>query len=210
MSDTDERSVQPPSGEVSPEETVDPGRRQWLKAAGGGLAGAILAAGLNPREAEASDSDLDLGAIFSGIIGSWDGRVTPDPGAPPPPFRNMWSFIPGGIVIDTRDELFSADTPLGPILETPGHGAWRRTGIRRYVAVWVTYWEGAPNRPDQPQGPPQFFSEAFARARIRWDFVHTASDQLSGRFQFELRLVANPNVLLSSFGGSVLADRIRI
>jgi hypothetical protein len=68
------------------------------------------------------------------IAGSWFGTVT----ATDPPlgqFTNLISFHEGGIVNESRRYLVKG-TPLGDLLETTGHGAWKKIGRREYEAFF--------------------------------------------------------------------------
>jgi hypothetical protein len=60
------------------------------------------------------------------VVGSWFGTVT----ATNPPlgqFNDLISFHPGGVVTESR-RYSVLGTPLGTLLETTGHGAWRQRG----------------------------------------------------------------------------------
>ena len=79
-------------------------------------AGVALVASALPAQAH-SDDDGD-------IVGSWYGTVT----ATNPPlgqFNDLISFHEGGVVTESR-RYFIPGTPLGNLLETTGHGAWKR------------------------------------------------------------------------------------
>jgi len=68
------------------------------------------------------------------IDGSWFGTVT----ATNPPlgqFSDLISFHAGGVVTESRRYSVPA-TPFGTLLETTGHGAWKRTGARTHEAFF--------------------------------------------------------------------------
>ena len=97
-------------------------RRQLITSA---AVAAVAAAA--PTAAQAQQSDHT-------IVGSWFGTVT----ATNPPlgqFNELASFHTDGIVTESRRYLVTP-TPLGDLLETTGHGAWRHTGGRTYSAFF--------------------------------------------------------------------------
>jgi hypothetical protein len=68
-----------------------------------------------------------------GIVGSWFGVIT----ATNPPAgqgNNLFSFSGDGTLVESR-RYFVSPTPFGNLLETTGHGAWRRTGRHTFEAV---------------------------------------------------------------------------
>ena len=68
------------------------------------------------------------------IVGSWFGTVT----ATNPPlgsFNELISFLAGGVVVESRRYKVPA-TPFGTLLETTGHGAWKRTGGHTFEAFF--------------------------------------------------------------------------
>lgn len=72
-------------------------------------------------------------AADEGIVGSWFGLIR----ATNPPTgqgHNLFSFLEGGTLVESR-RYFVTPTPFGNLLETTGHGAWRRTSRRRFEAV---------------------------------------------------------------------------
>jgi hypothetical protein len=90
-------------------------------------AAAAAVAAAAPRAARADQDEHR-------IVGSWFGTVT----ATNPPlgqFDEIASFHADGIVSESRRYLVSP-TPLGDLLETTGHGAWKHTGRRRYEAFF--------------------------------------------------------------------------
>jgi hypothetical protein len=75
------------------------------------------------RAQEGSDQD---------IVGSWSGTIT----ATNPPlgqFNDLISFHTGGVVTESRRYLVTP-TPIGDLLETTAHGAWKRTGGHTFEA----------------------------------------------------------------------------
>ena len=75
-----------------------------------------------------------LGASDVSVVGSWFGTIT----ATNPPlgqFNDLISIHTGGIVIESR-RYSVPGTPLGNLLETTGHGAWKRTGANTFVVFF--------------------------------------------------------------------------
>ena len=74
------------------------------------------------------------GEIDRDIVGSWFGTVT----ATNPPlgsFNDLISFHVGGVVTESR-RYFIPGTPFGNLLETTGHGVWKRTGKLGFEAFF--------------------------------------------------------------------------
>jgi hypothetical protein len=78
---------------------------------------AALLAGLMPALAIAGDD--------CNPVGTWSVNVTFPPESGIPPFTELLSLLPGGVVIETNSQLHpnSANTFL-PFNGSPGHGAW--------------------------------------------------------------------------------------
>jgi hypothetical protein len=76
------------------------------------------------------------------LAGSWKGAVTPT--SPPglTPFTSLITFTSDGSVIESR-RLLVSPSPFGPLLETPGHGAWERIDEREFDAHFVFLLQGA-------------------------------------------------------------------
>jgi hypothetical protein len=107
-------------------------KRRMLLTTGGAavLAGA---AGSDPVQANRGEQ---------GIVGSYFGTIT----ATNPPlgqFNDLISFHDGGVVTESRRYYVPA-TPVGPLLETTGHGAWTRTNPRTYEAFFRFLLQEAP------------------------------------------------------------------
>ena len=108
-------------------------RRRIITAGGAALVGAAAA-----RPAGAHDD----GGSDQGLTGSYYGTIT----ATDPPlgqFNDLISFLDGGVVTESR-RYYVPFTPLGPLLETTGHGAWKRTGNRTYEAFFRFLLQEAP------------------------------------------------------------------
>jgi hypothetical protein len=99
-------------------------RRNFLAA---GAVAAVAATGSTAAMAAPAGNDND-------IVGSWFGTVT----ATNPPlgsFNELISFLDGGVVIESR-RYSVPNTPFGTLLETTGHGAWKKTGGHTYEAFF--------------------------------------------------------------------------
>src|SRR5262245_47475932 len=64
------------------------------------------------------------------LTGSWFGTATAT-SVPLPPLNDLITFTSDGNVIEAH-RLFLADSPLGPLLATPGHGTWAKTGTNEF------------------------------------------------------------------------------
>jgi hypothetical protein len=81
------------------------------------------------------------------LAGSWIGVVT---GTNPPglqPFTDLITFTSDGSVIECR-RLFVPASPFGPLMETPGHGAWVRVAQREFDLHFVFLLQGATSGMD--------------------------------------------------------------
>jgi hypothetical protein len=90
-------------------------------------AGVVAAVAAGPAVARAAESAQD-------VVGSYLGTVT----AVNPPlgeFNDLISFHDGGIVTESR-RYSVPGTPFGTLLETTGHGAWKRTGGHTFEAFF--------------------------------------------------------------------------
>jgi hypothetical protein len=110
----------------------------------------FTAGGAAVLAAAAGKSALADGGAGQGIVGSYFGTIT----AVNPPlgsFNNVISFHEGGVVTESR-RYFVPATPFGPLLETSGHGAWKRTGNRTYEAFFRFLLQQAPPSAGEPVG----------------------------------------------------------
>jgi hypothetical protein len=101
----------------------------WLGGAGAALAGA-----------QTARADHGPGHVED-IVGSWYATIT----AEEPPlgaFHGFFTFTRDGNITEAR-RLYVPVSPAGPLLETPGHGAWRRKGPG-YDATFIFLLQQAP------------------------------------------------------------------
>jgi len=85
------------------------------------------------------------------LDGSWLTTVTATNPPGLPPFKELMTFTLNGEVMESR-RLYVPFTPFGPVLETPGHGAWERTGHGEFAVTFMFLVQAAPNNPIFVQG----------------------------------------------------------
>jgi hypothetical protein len=132
-----------------------------------------------------------------GLVGSYYGTIT----ATDPPlgqFNDVISFHEGGVVTESR-RYYVPVTPLGPLLETTGHGAWKRTGNRRYEAFFRFLLQQAPPSAGAPLGTDNI------RLSLR---VHRATGDLTGTFESNIKDV-NGTIIFTA-RGDFTAERITV
>ena len=138
---------------------------------------------------------LSVALGFSGsdqrtIEGSWIGTVT----AVNPPlgsFANLITFIPKGGVIESRRSY--ADTPAGSLLETPGHGEWKKVGVKEYQVNYTFLLQGAP---DNPKARGVALGTETISLRLR---LNRQGTQLSGTFRSDAK-DPNGNIVFTTTG----------
>jgi hypothetical protein len=129
------------------------------------------------------------------IDGSWFGTVT----ATDPPlgeFNDLISFHTGGVVTESR-RYSVPGTPFGTLLETTGHGAWKKTGRRTHEAFFRFLLQqaesGAPIGTDN------------VRLRLTLD---STGRRLTGTFESQIKDVAD--TVLLTVRGAYAATRIDV
>jgi hypothetical protein len=163
-------------------------RRKLLRAGGVAAAAAAVAPG----------AALAKGGSDQGAAGSWFGRVT----AVNPPlgsFDEMLSLIAGGVAIESRRYYVVPPPPFPNLLETTGHGAWKRTGNRRYEVFFRFLLQEPPPSAGNPIGTDNI------RLFVRYD---PEAETLSGTFVSQVRDVAGD--LLIQVEGTYEATRITV
>jgi hypothetical protein len=162
-------------------------RRKVLRA--GGAAAVAAVAGSASASAD--------GGGDHGIVGSYYGTIT----ATNPPlgqFNDVISFHEGGVVTESRRYYVPA-TPVGPLLETTGHGAWKRTGHRTYEAFFRFLLQEAPPSAGAPIGT---------------DNIHLSlkldrqTGALSGTFESNIK--DNTDTVIFTAAGDFSAERITV
>jgi hypothetical protein len=161
-------------------------RRQAFSAAGAAAAGALVATA-GPARAEGMPE----------IVGSWFATVT----ATDPPlgsFASMLSFHADGTLTESR-RLFLADSPLGPLLETGGHGAWGRTGVGSYDAFFRFLLQQAPPSAGAPVGTDDVTLQLEIRSR---------TGVMTGNFSSTIKGTDGQAIFTAS--GTVVGERIEV
>lgn len=128
------------------------------------------------------------------IEGSWVVIVTPN-GAPP--FRGLITFdTGGGLIASAQGDILLNPPPGVPPVATAGHGAWKRTGNRRYAFTFRQILYGSDG---------SYQGEAKSRHKIT---LNASGNQWSGQLQFEI-FDADGNVVFSG-SGTEQATRIEV
>jgi len=158
-------------------------RKGLLSAGAAGVAGMAIAA-----PADAHDRDDD------GIVGSWFLTITADDpqlGS----FNGLISFHVGGVVTEARRYYIPA-TPLGSLLETSGHGAWKndRRGV---TAFWRFMLQQAPPSAGAPLGTDN------VRINVR---LERGGQRFTGRFESTIR--DNSGAVVFTATGDIAGERI--
>lgn len=157
-------------------------RRQVLTAA----TAAIVAA---PAAARAQ------GGPGAGLVGSWFGTVV----ATSPPlgqFNDLITFHGDGTVTESRRYLVTP-TPIGNLLETTGHGAWKKTGGNRYAAFFRFMLQNADT------------GEMIGTDNVRMELrVNRTTGAVEGTFVSQIR--DTNDALLMEVGGDYSATAITV
>ena len=159
-------------------------RRKLITAAGAALVAATPTAGL------ANDGG------DQGLVGSYFGTVT----ATDPPlgqFNDVISFHDGGVVTESR-RYYIPVTPIGSLLETTGHGAWKRTGNRTFEAFFRFLLQQAPPSAGEPIGTDN----------IRLFLRLQRDGSLTGTFESNIKAV--DGTVIFTARGTFTAERITV
>ncbi len=92
----------------------------------------------------ASATDYKQGK--ASLVGAWIGDVTIVEPQSSEGFPTLFTFHRDKTVLETKTSL-TADSPLGPLLATPGHGAWKRIGKGQFAISFKFYVQGAQGNP---------------------------------------------------------------
>jgi hypothetical protein len=113
------------------------------------------------------------------LTGSWFGTATATT-VPLPPLKDLITFTSDGNVIEAH-RLFLKDSPLGPLLATPGHGAWAKTGTNEFAATLMIIYEGSEDHPTAS-------GQVLAIEKVRFKLsLGPEPDKLSGTLLDEIR-----------------------
>jgi hypothetical protein len=134
------------------------------------------------------------------VVGSWSGTATSTT-VPLPPLRTLFTFGADGTVNESR-RLYVPLSPLGPLLATPGHGAWRKTGRNEYSATIQLLYQGTA---EHPTAPGQVIGSETVRYRL---LLVNGGRRLQGVIEVEVKDAAGNVVFLGP--GTLEADRIRV
>ncbi len=148
-------------------------------------------------------------AVFMGLptfahedrapTGSWEG-VARSTTVPLPPLTTILTFTADGNLVESR-RLYLPESPLGPLVATPGHGEWRRSKNGGFDATIVVLYQGAPEHSTSP-------GMMIGREKVRYKFQFVnGSEQLHGTSFVEVQDAAG-NVVFSG-PGTIDATRIR-
>ena len=164
-------------------------RKQLLKAGAAAGAGALVGAGT----AGADDGDNGGSAV-----GSWFGTVT----ATNPPlgsFNDILTIHDDGTVVESRRYYVVPPPPFPNLLETTGHGAWKRKG-RRSVEAFFRFLL---------QEPPPSTGSPIGTDNIRLNLtVDQRGQKLTGTFVSQVK--DNAGNVLIQVEGTYEADRITV
>ena len=116
-------------------------------------------------------------------------------GNPLPSFDDVVSFIDGGVVIESRRYSLTPPPPFLHLLETTGHGAWKRTGNRTFEVFFRFLLQETAS--DGPIGTDNI--------KLR---LTLTGDTLAGSFHSDVRDL-NDDVV-DSFDGTYSAERITV
>jgi len=157
----------------------------------------FTAGGAAVLAAAAGRSAIADGGAEQGIVGSYFGTIT----AVNPPlgsFNNVISFHEGGVVTESR-RYFVPATPFGPLLETSGHGAWKRTGNRTYEAFFRFLLQQAPPSAGEPVGTDNI--------RL-WVKLSRSTGKLTGTFESNIK--DNTDTVIFTATGDFTAEPITV
>lgn len=140
---------------------------------------------LEPSDSQQSDR----------LEGSWRVTVTPPNGAPS--FIGLITFNRGGgLIASAQGDILLNPPPGVPPVATAGHGAWEKTGNRRYAFTFIQILYGSDG---------SYQGEAKSRHKIT---LNNRGNRWSGQLQFEI-FDADGNVVFSG-SGTEHATRIEV
>jgi hypothetical protein len=77
-----------------------------------------------------------------GPVGSWLIKATPTSGPSSPSFHELYSYIPGNIVVETDETDFTTQS-----LASPAHGTWKSIGKGRFASTTLNFFFDAQGNP---------------------------------------------------------------
>lgn len=157
----------------------------------------LLALGFGLSVVFADDDDDE----DSTLAGSWTATVTATDPPGLEPFTSLITFAPGGGVVESR-RLYVPVSPLGPLLETPGHGEWVNTGKRKFEVEFVFLLQGASNNPTSNG---TFLGTDTIRLRLE---LNKAGDELNGSFESVITDPSGMEIFIAT--GTYVATPIKV
>ncbi|MDC0670472.1 hypothetical protein [Nannocystis radixulma] len=112
------------------------------------------------------------------LTGTWRGEAI----AEEPPLgtlTDVMTFEAHGTLVETRPS-YVPETPLGPLLQSGGLGAWAQVGAHDYHARFTFLLQGAPDHPE-------FAGVLLGTDTVTLELSLDAGDHLSGEFASEIR-----------------------
>jgi len=131
------------------------------------------------------------------LEGSWFATITATDPAGLEPFKGLLTFTRDGNVIETR-RLYVPASPFGPLIETPGHGAWVRLGARQFKATFMFLIQSFPDGVHIGNDNVEMVVE-----------VSRDGNSLSGTFVSQVRDPAANAIVFFTATGTVSASRVR-
>ena len=148
-----------------------------------------------------SASANDYRGARASLVGAWIGNVTIVEPQSSEGFPTLFTFHRDKTVLETKTSL-TADSPLGPLLATPGHGAWKRIGPRTFAISFKFYVQGA-------QGNPFFEGELVGTNNI--NYIAKVSENGKGlRAKWNSALVDPDGNLLFEGSGTFSGKRTEV
>lgn len=133
-------------------------------------------------------------------VGSWKG-VAQATTVPLPPLTTLFTLGADGTMVESR-RLYLAQSPLGPLIATPGHGQWQRGKNGVYAATITLLYEGAPNHPTSP-------GEVVGSEKVRYQFqLVNGGANIQGTILVEVQDAAGHVVFVGP--GTIDASRLGV
>lgn len=170
-----------------------PKKTIWVAMGATALALVAVAAG----RSAAHDDDDGRGRA---PVGSWraTASISNPPGAPP--LDSLMTFVPGGGLVEAR-RLYVTQFPGGPVVESPGHGAWQSAGHGRYDVTFQFLFQAGPGHP--------LAGEILGTDKIRWRAtLNRHTGELEGPWKSQ---ITDPSGgLLFQAEGTIVARRLLV
>lgn len=133
------------------------------------------------------------------LTGSWLATTIIEQPPGYPDFKDAFTFFSGGTMLESHPPYVPYH-PLGAVLYTPGHGAWKLSGPNQYIASFTFFAQGAPGHVTSP-------GQLLAINRVNYTLtIDKQSDTLNG--EWKSRLTDTSDNILFEATGSMSAKRI--